>query len=165
MENNCFDRSRRIKMNRILLGAVAVAWMMVIFGMSAMQAPASENLSTNMTKTAVEAFFPEYREAPADIQSEIISGADHLVRKTAHFAEYMLLGLFVTLLFLCYEGSFKSRISAALLICMVYAVSDEVHQIFVSGRGPMAGDVLLDWAGSAFGLMVTLKIAAQKQKH
>jgi VanZ family protein len=165
VENNCFERSRRAKTNWILLGAVAVVWMMVIFGMSAMQAPASKNLSANMTKTAVEAFVPGYREVPADIQSEIISVADHLVRKTAHFAEYMLLGLFVTLPFLCYKGSFKSGISAALLICMAYAVSDEVHQIFVLGRGPMAGDVFLDWAGSAFGVMVTLKIAAQKQKY
>ena len=157
-EISCLTLSRRTKINRIFFGAVLIAWMTMIFTMSAMQAPASGQMSTRIARTAVEAFVPGYSDASADMQSDILFSADHFVRKTAHFTEYMLLGVFAALFFFCYEWSSKSRIFAALLVCMVYAVSDEVHQIFVLGRGPMAGDVFLDWAGSAFGVMMVLTI-------
>jgi len=38
-------------------------------------------------------------------------------------------------------------IKLALLICILYAVSDEVHQLFIPGRGGQFKDVIIDSAG------------------
>jgi len=37
-------------------------------------------------------------------------------------------------------------------ICVLYAVSDEVHQLFVPGRGRQVRDVLIDSAGAIVGI-------------
>jgi len=77
------------------------------------------------------------------------------VRKTAHFVEYSILALLIWLLIhfdpawaACRSGEFWT----ALLVAVLYAVSDEFHQSFVSGRQAAVGDVLLDSCGAAFGL-------------
>lgn len=40
----------------------------------------------------------------------------------------------------------------ALVIYIIYAVSDEFHQLFVPGRGAQLKDVLIDCAGAAIGI-------------
>ena len=36
--------------------------------------------------------------------------------------------------------------------CILYAASDELHQLFVDGRGAQVKDVLIDSAGSIVGV-------------
>jgi VanZ family protein len=38
------------------------------------------------------------------------------------------------------------------VFCVLYAVSDEVHQLFVPGRGAQVTDVLIDNAGAFVGI-------------
>jgi VanZ family protein len=40
----------------------------------------------------------------------------------------------------------------AFLICVLYAVSDEVHQLYVPGRGCQITDVLIDSGGALAGI-------------
>jgi VanZ family protein len=40
----------------------------------------------------------------------------------------------------------------ALIFCILYATSDEIHQAFVPGRGPQVKDVFIDSAGSFIGI-------------
>ena len=80
---------------------------------------------------------------------------DHLVRKLAHFTEYMVLG--------CLMGAnvaVRVRMSSwffwsyGLLLCLAVAVIDESIQIFSPGRSPQVTDVLLDTSGSLTGMVV-----------
>ena len=43
-------------------------------------------------------------------------------------------------------------IGLSLLVCVLYAISDELHQLFVSGRGAQVKDVLIDSAGATVGV-------------
>ncbi|MCL2508428.1 MAG: VanZ family protein [Oscillospiraceae bacterium] len=73
-------------------------------------------------------------------------------RKVAHFLEY------VGLAFLCCNAVYVSRerkkFSPFLpfLICFVYAVSDEIHQIFIPGRACRLFDIGVDCAGILAGM-------------
>ncbi len=82
----------------------------------------------------------------------------HIIRKTAHFVEYAMLGALVWRLvhFDPAFGSFSPRRQYvfAVLICMLYASTDEFHQTFVPTRQPAVQDVMLDTCGSGFGLLV-----------
>lgn len=44
----------------------------------------------------------------------------------------------------------------ALLICVLYAISDEVHQKFIPGRSGEVRDVIIDTAGASVGISVYL---------
>jgi len=71
---------------------------------------------------------------------------DLVLRKLAHFTEYAILAV------LLYRAI--GRAPAALALASLYAVTDEVHQQFVSGRHASPLDWLIDTAGAAAGLAV-----------
>jgi VanZ family protein len=70
-----------------------------------------------------------------------------LVRKLAHMGVYFVLFFWSYRLDRRYwpQASWPYR---ALLWGLLYAISDEVHQIYVPGRGPHVLDVLIDMVGA-----------------
>jgi VanZ family protein len=71
-------------------------------------------------------------------------------RKAAHFIEFAAL---FSILYAAGSLTFRrfSRTAIAvtcLVACVAYAVTDEVHQLYVPGRTPSFADVLLDSAGA-----------------
>jgi VanZ family protein len=74
-----------------------------------------------------------------------------LVRKLAHFVEFLVLGV---LLYRALDGAaFSPRIALrALVIAAACAAGDELHQWFVSGRTASPWDSLIDTSGAAAGL-------------
>jgi VanZ family protein len=42
----------------------------------------------------------------------------------------------------------------SLVFCVLYAISDEVHQLFVPGRGAQVTDVMIDSFGAFVGIGV-----------
>jgi VanZ family protein len=76
-----------------------------------------------------------------------------LVRKSAHFTEYGIL------FWLLIRGPMKDRPYLALLLCVLYAFSDEGHQIFVPGRTASIYDVALDSTGALFSHFLTTAIS------
>jgi VanZ family protein len=80
-----------------------------------------------------------------------LGGWDLALRKVAHAAEYAVLG---ALLARALGTSWP-----ALLLGVLYAVSDEVHQTFVSGRQGSALDVAIDAVGVACGVVLWQRVA------
>jgi VanZ family protein len=70
---------------------------------------------------------------------------DTILRKGAHMTEYAILAL---LLFRALGSELP-----AFLFGLAYAVSDEIHQLFVSGRHGSPLDVAIDAAGLLLGLL------------
>lgn len=75
------------------------------------------------------------------------------IRKLAHFSIYLLLGLLTERAVMLHSGRQSICFGAALLICFLYACSDEFHQSFVPGRGPSFRDVMIDTAGALVGIL------------
>lgn len=128
---------------------VVFIWMIVIYSFSAQPAYKSGHLSKGIAKEVVETV---EKVAP---QKEInLDWADHIVRKNAHFFNYLVLGIFV-MNALRQSGISRKKIFVfALSICVLYASSDEIHQIFVPGRGAMVRDVFIDSAGASLGIVL-----------
>ena len=72
-----------------------------------------------------------------------------LIRKLAHFFAYMFLGL---LIYFAYQGNYA--VAFTLTISLLFAITDEVHQLFIPGRSGEMRDVLIDVGGAAFGLII-----------
>ncbi|WP_391207798.1 VanZ family protein [Psychrobacillus sp. L4] len=136
-------------MRKYLSWLAVILWMCLIFYFSHQPATESSELSTGIAELieiTVEKVAPN-----ADFITE---NFHHLVRKNAHFFIYLLLGvLLLHALKLNRIGKYRAM-GFALLICVLYAMSDEVHQLFVPGRGAQVKDVFIDSAGATLGIIV-----------
>ena len=86
-----------------------------------------------------------------------------VIRKIAHFSIYMILAIF-TYMFI-EELNIKSKsekerlrknIIYTCIFCIIYAIFDEIHQIYVPGRTGKAIDVIIDTLGSCMGITVLI---------
>jgi len=74
----------------------------------------------------------------------------HIIRKSAHLSEYAVL------FWLLARGPLRHSPATALVICALYAVLDETHQVFVPGRTPSPYDVGIDFSGALAGHLLRL---------
>ena len=81
---------------------------------------------------------------------------DEVLRKGAHITEYAVLGM----LLLRALGSALP----AFAVGVAYAITDEVHQHFVSGRHSSPFDVAFDACGVALGLLLLLSVQSQRAR-
>jgi VanZ family protein len=92
------------------------------------------------------------------ISEETIELVHTVIRKSAHVCEYLMLGLLVRRLVhldpAFYGASAGRQFRLAILICALYASTDEFHQIFVPTRHPAVLDVTLDTCGAGLGLFL-----------
>ena len=78
----------------------------------------------------------------------------HIVRKLAHFCEYMLEGFLLTLCLRVYTRRFVRHISWPILGGLLTALTDETIQLFSDGRSGQITDVWLDFSGVLTGILV-----------
>lgn len=74
------------------------------------------------------------------------------VRKLAHFSEFCLLGILIYLNVIEYRKN--KTILLSIVFAFIYAISDEVHQLFVPGRAFAIKDILIDTSGAILGIFV-----------
>ena len=86
-----------------------------------------------------------------------------IVRKTAHFTIYFLLGFLLINLFREYFVIDKKMFFILILLCMFYACSDEIHQSFVLNRTGKIEDVFLDTVGASLGIFAYKKMFLKKK--
>lgn len=76
------------------------------------------------------------------------------IRTVAHFLEYT--GLAVLIFNALYQTFGYQRPFVALIVSSLYAVSDEIHQLFVEGRAFQISDIVIDSLGAAGGIIVLI---------
>lgn len=84
---------------------------------------------------------------------------EHIVRKTAHFSEYLVLALFTMQAMRPHRASPDTRtmrIVVTVLTLVLVPSCDETIQRFVSGRSGQVTDVLIDCSGALAGVLLTL---------
>lgn len=115
--------------------------MLLIFLMSSFDATESANQSNFIVNIITDMF-----------KIENIELLSFIIRKLAHFTEYLILG-FLTINMLNKNDIAKKYI-IAIIICIIYASSDEIHQIFIAGRCFAIRDILIDSMGAISGIYI-----------
>ena len=77
-----------------------------------------------------------------------------IVRKAAHFMLYFILGI---LTFINFKSN-KENMVYALIICVIYAFTDEIHQMFVNSRSGELRDIIIDSLGALSSILIMYKI-------
>ncbi|MGN1162216.1 MAG: VanZ family protein [Candidatus Fimenecus sp.] len=128
----------------IVLSWTAVALCMgFIFYMSSNNGDESKALSDSLAQKLISFFGINIPKA--------------FLRKCAHFTEFAGLGLF---LFNALYASFGHRLTPLFALggSVIYAISDEVHQIFSDGRACRFTDILIDSAGALSGIVIAFLV-------
>ena len=132
-----------------------VVMMIVIFLFSAMPGDESGETSGTVMRLVVGAFESLTHE---DISPERQEQIHFLVRKIAHFTEFMVLGATAVLAFYRKERQRLANYLIPTVVSILYAASDEFHQRFVPGRGPSIRDVCVDAAGVLTSVTVLILV-------
>lgn len=156
----------KILLYRGMTGIMLAGWMIVMFLFSSQPAVESTEVSVSVSYRIVKVADGVFRLGMDEGElQKFAEGLDHPVRKAAHMTEYAILGL----LSFAFYGGFgvcgKKWYLAALLTALVYAATDEFHQLFVPGRSGQLKDVCIDTAGAALGLIILYFIRKIARKH
>lgn len=81
---------------------------------------------------------------------------ENFVRKAAHFTEYAILGVMLSVTYHLYLRKRKSVLLAALPTGAGVAICDELIQLIPAGRSAQVSDVLLDCCGILFGTLIVI---------
>lgn len=133
--------------------------MIIIFLLSNQKAQDSKQLSNSfITKTIINIYEMKHGKITEEKKVEIKENYSFIVRKAAHFTIYLVLGLLVSLVLIGKNLNIKQIIIYGVLICMAYSITDEIHQIFVSGRSGEIRDIIVDTCGSTVGILLNIII-------
>ena len=146
----------RLKENRKLrwLILLSVLWIVVIFSFSFQSGDESGKLSGGIVAWVAGLFFPE--------DFAHIELVHFLVRKAAHFTEYFILGVLLSLT--VREAKWKSVLLVPWIMGTCVACCDETIQLFSDGRAGQITDVMLDSSGVVTGCaMLALLFIVQKR--
>lgn len=147
---------------KYVYAVLAILWMALIFSFSAKEADESTEMSLGVGHIVGSIFVKDYDNWPEETQEDFARKIDHPVRKTAHAAEYALLGMLLMGTFCDCEIENKEEIRIyrkkqmlySYIVGTMYAATDEFHQLFVAGRSGRFSDVMLDSAGVFAGIMI-----------
>ena len=157
--------------------ALALGWMAVIFYMSAQPGDTSGDISGGISHLFMKVwnvvFFQGWNEA------EVLHMAtlwNYPIRKLAHMTEFAILAM---LAFGAMQGILEeakgigtvltrwfpmhTRYLATWFFTILYAATDEVHQLFVPDRSGNGFDVCVDAFGALVALLVIWKLIDRKR--
>ena len=132
-------------MKKAIYFILLIMWMLVIFCFSSANADVSGGQSMSLTEKLIGLLGMNLPENTVNIIETII-------RKIAHFGEYTVLGVLSVLYASSAIPHKKWSWIYALVFCVMYAVSDEIHQYFVPGRACSMFDICVDTSGSLAGI-------------
>lgn len=131
---------------KVLWLVAFVVWVCVIWGHSLMPAPVSNSESDS----AVVLLTPLFN-ALGITDSGV---ATHIVRKTAHFSEYALLGFINLGMMRAWATDAAWAYRLAVIPWLVIPCIDETIQLFVPGRDGRITDILIDLSGGLLGILI-----------
>lgn len=150
---------------KIIMWLLVILWMGLIFYFSSfdgeMSSRQSRGLLHNTFGYIIKIFDSDITELKKE---ELIEKLDKPVRKIAHASIYFVLAILVVLALNNYELNTKRIIYYSLVICILYACSDEIHQTFINERSAEVKDVIIDTFGSSIGIFLYNIFSKEREK-
>lgn len=150
-------------MRKIIKIILVVLWMGLIFMFSNDTGVASTKKSDGVIVRTVQRIIR--RDLTSEEKHKVLKYFVVPVRKGAHLGVYFILGLLMISLIREYLDINNKSLLIALFICILYACSDEVHQLFVVGRSCEVKDMIIDSMGAGLGIIFYYLGYLFRRKH
>ena len=130
------------RIGKVLSIIFFIFWLSLIFFFSNQNgelSSQSSGLVVNIVNSILQIF-------NSNIDISIYPTATFIIRKLAHMFLYFT--LYLITYYLMYQLNIKKRKNLALLFCLFYATTDEIHQLFINERSGQILDVGIDMMGA-----------------
>lgn len=132
---------------KIIYWALLLSWMAFIAMMSNKPADISDSYSMGVIFKIEKLGLP--------LNDFFGEATNFIVRKSAHFIEYMILAILVHNVLNLYLEK-KKVIFITIIFTFLYACSDEIHQLYVQGREGTFRDVIIDTVGGTTAIIMKM---------
>lgn len=158
-------------MKKTILFIFVILWMIIIFLFSNMNSTSSNGSSTKIINDTIEQTV-EIAESTSIIdekpsEKEINNLVDDLntpLRKCAHSTVYFILAILLILAIKEINKDKRKVVIFTFIISFIYACTDEIHQLFISGRTGHLTDVLIDMIGVILACLIYIFITYKKRE-
>lgn len=140
------NRKKVIKIISVLLLFI---WIIVIFLFSAETGRTSLSKSKDLLQSIIDMTNFHFLSV-------------YIIRKIAHFLEYLILGFLLLMTISKFKPLNKKIILVSIFLCVLYACTDEMHQLFVPGRDGRIFDVFVDTMGILLGVTIYRLLRREK---
>lgn len=132
-------------------------WMSVVFLFSNQQGEGSGNTSRKVAEIVVNII--DVQNKYSDLKKEeLVKTIEPFIRKLAHYTIYAIGGIVIINCISQFCAKEKMQIAISTCIGILYAISDEIHQLIVAGRSGNIKDVIIDSLGVLTGIMFFLLV-------
>lgn len=142
---------------RIITMFFLVLTFISIFNFSNQDGQTSGGLSRKVARKIVDVF-PYTKNLKEETKNKIVEKSQPIIRKGAHLSIYTLVGIFIMSYISTYKIHLKYKFLISILVGLIYASSDEIHQSFIPGRTASIIDVGIDTSGVLLGIILVLII-------
>lgn len=122
-----------MKPKKIILIILIICWMATIFIFSNQASEKSSKTSARTIKVIINKL-PNTKNMSDTQKADLVEKLQTPIRKLAHFSIYAIGGILTCALLYKYKISNKNKITFSIFFCMIYAITDEFHQSFVSRK-------------------------------
>lgn len=144
-----------MNVKKIISVILVVVWMSVIFSFSNQQGEGSGNTSRKVCEVIIS--IVDISDQYIEMEKEqIIKILEPVIRKEAHYTIYLIGGILIANSVYQFYNKEQKMILISTIIGVLYAISDEVHQLAVAGRSGRIIDVIIDSLGIMTGVAVFL---------
>lgn len=151
LERTCVNY---VAMKLLVSYVLLFGWMVVIFLLSS----EGHDVSTERSDAVVRVLQTFGISGPVDVLTFI-------ARKSAHTVAYLILGLLAYNVLRQYKLSGYTQIAVSIGVVMLYAMSDELHQLYVPGRSGELRDVAIDSVAGVIGVLMAYFISHKYVLH
>lgn len=142
---------------KIISTILVILWMLTIFYFSHQQGTGSSNTSKKVANTVVNIIDLKH-QMQDEQKEELVEKIEPFIRKLAHYTIYTIGGILITNCMYAYIKCDRKAVASASSIGVFYAVTDEIHQLFINGRSGRIVDVVIDSIGIFTGIVAYLII-------
>ncbi len=153
----------KVNIIRVILIILLMGIFFAIFGFSNQNGEKSGGLSKKVTE-AVTKNIKSVQRLEKEQKENVLQRIESIIRKIAHFSIYTVVGLLLMGLMSTYRLKENDRISISLIIGVIYASTDEIHQAFIPERTAQITDVIIDSMGVLLGILCILLVTKLFQK-
>ena len=129
-----------------------ILWMGLIFSFSNQTGTSSSSLSTKVLTRIAVTIDKDMTDEEID---EFVDKYSFIIRKVAHLTIYFILGILAYINLREYMKMTPALVIYSIIFCLVYASTDEIHQLLVNGRSGNIYDVILDTCGSTLAILIS----------
>lgn len=143
-------------MKKVISYILLITWLFLIFYLSNQPGDISGGESSSIIYHFFEVIYNIFHISKDNINS-VVELLHNPIRELMHFLEYLVLS-FLVMNVLKQNNIKENIILVSIIFSFIYAVTDEIHQVFIPGRTFEYLDILLDTLGSILGSIIGYKI-------